>query len=397
MTKPLLPPQYVNIPTTLAYADLPRAVIVTGLRITGLAWQYHYERTDPIATADLCAVCDISRSQLYDHLSQLLDAEMLQYTKVSGQFIFTFHRPRPCPVFRTDRALSAAGYPDTESSDVKQQQYCHGFGFEGGCGGDAAQSRFPDWAQRLELLDDIGIREPARSEIAALDHATAQYLDSWATWFCAQTDLGVGALIAQLRAGVPAPDSQRDYISGAYSQYIQHYENSMKTRTAILAALTIIIGLALVARPSVADQPAPRTPTPSAVPEPTETQEPIATPTSTPVDAPTETPPPTPIPAPTETPTSTPVDTATPVATAIHTVVSPLDTPTAVPDPPTATPQQRRDPDPTITPEHIERPTPELIALLPQAGSDECWGPVVLVFVIVIVGGALLIHQRRGR
>jgi len=222
MTKPLLPPQYVNIPTTLAYADLPRAVIVTGLRITGLAWQHHYERTDPIDTTDLCAICDIGRSQLYDHLSQLLDAGMLQYTKMAGQFIFTFHRDRPSPVFRTDGALSAADYPDTESSEIQQQQYSHGFDFEGGCGGVAAPSSLPDWGQRLAALDRAGVREPARSEIAILEHATAAYLETWAAWFCTQTELGVGALIAQLRAGVPAPDLGRDYISGAYSQYIQH-------------------------------------------------------------------------------------------------------------------------------------------------------------------------------
>jgi len=215
MTQPLLPPQYVNVPSSLAYGDLPKSVIVSGLRIVGLGWRYHYTRTDPIGTVDLCAVCGINRSQLYDHLAQLLAAKVFQYTSTAGRFTFTFQQNNPSPVFRTDPALGAA-----VDSEKQHQQYSHGF--QGGCGGDSVQSGKPDWGQRLAALDRIGVREPARTEIAGLEYATAEYLDAWATWFGSQSKCGVGMLIGQLRAGVPAPESQRDYISGEYAQYIQH-------------------------------------------------------------------------------------------------------------------------------------------------------------------------------
>ena len=220
MTKPLLPPQYVNVPAALAYGDLSRTVIVTGLRIYGLGWRYRYTHTDPIDIADLCAVCGVSRSKFYEQLAQLVPCGLLQYTNSAGRFTFTFQHQGASPVFGTDRTLGAAGYPSSESLDTQQQQYSHGF--EGGCGGDGLHSRFRDWAQRLDALDRIGVREPARTEIADLEHVSAEYLDAWATWFGSQSKLGVGAVIAQLRAGVPAPEGQPSYIDGEYGQYIQH-------------------------------------------------------------------------------------------------------------------------------------------------------------------------------
>ena len=232
MTRSLIPPHYVNVPSSLAYGELSRTVIVTGLRIYGLGWRHRYTRTDPIAIADLCAVCGVSRSKLYEHLGRLVTARMLQYTNTAGRFTFTFRPDRSSPVFGTDQALGVVVDPDSDSCskspENQQQQYSHGF--EGGCGGDAIQSRFPDWQERLAVLDRVGVLEPVRSEIAGLGHITLPELEAWETWFASQSKLGVGALIAQLRAGVPppagaragAPDVKHDYISGEYAEYIQH-------------------------------------------------------------------------------------------------------------------------------------------------------------------------------
>ena len=224
MTRSLIPPQYVNVPASLAYGDLSRTVIVTGLRIIGLGWRYRYTRTDPIEIAELCAVCGVSRSKLYEHLGQLVTARVLQYTSGGGRFTFTFQPDAPSPVFGTERALGVVVDPCSDScsdsSQNQQQQYSHGP--EGGCGGDGGLSRLRDCEQRLAVLDRVGVCEPVRSEIAGLEYCTLEYLTAWTTWFASQSKCGVGMLIGQLRAGVPAPESQGDYISGAYAEYIQH-------------------------------------------------------------------------------------------------------------------------------------------------------------------------------
>jgi hypothetical protein len=45
-----LPPEYVNLPTAIAYAfGVDGAVLVTMARILGLCWQYNYERTPALA------------------------------------------------------------------------------------------------------------------------------------------------------------------------------------------------------------------------------------------------------------------------------------------------------------------------------------------------------------
>jgi len=221
MNRSPLPPQYVNVPSSLVYGDLSAAVIVTGVRIYGLGWHYRYTRTDPIAFADLCALCDIGRSQLYDHLGRLVTAGLLQYTNIGGRFRFTFRQTGISPVFRTDPTVSAAIDPDPEFSGCKQQQQSNLLVPEGGTGGGQAPSGIPDWAERLEILDRIGIREPARSEIATLAHADSAYLQAWAGWYDGQHTVGIGGLLAQLRAAVPAP-RVTDYISGKYAEYIQH-------------------------------------------------------------------------------------------------------------------------------------------------------------------------------
>lgn len=217
MTRSLIPPRYVNIPSSLAYGDLPKSVIVSGLRIIGLAWCYRYERTDPISIEDLCQICSVTRSNMYGHLGQLLAANVFQYTTVAGRLTFTFQQSNPSPVFRTDPTLGGAVDPE-----IQQQQYSHAFDSQGESEGDGVQSCFRDWQERLDILDYIGVREPVRSEIAGLEHASVEYLEGWAGWFHTQSELGVGALIPQLRANVPAPETHDKYIGGRYSQFIRH-------------------------------------------------------------------------------------------------------------------------------------------------------------------------------
>jgi len=68
----------------------------------------------------------------------------------------------------------------------------------------------------VEVLEGMGVLEPVRSELAGLEWATEDYLDRWARWLGKQAGLpagrqvGVGLVVTQVRAGVEAPESERE-------------------------------------------------------------------------------------------------------------------------------------------------------------------------------------------
>ena len=68
-----LPPAYVNVPISIAYADVDDALVMTMTRILGLCWQYDYKRTPALAPDELAEAVGRSRSALYRHLKVLKD------------------------------------------------------------------------------------------------------------------------------------------------------------------------------------------------------------------------------------------------------------------------------------------------------------------------------------
>ena len=73
------------------------------------------------------------------------------------------------------------------------------------------ESGKPDWAERVAVLDRMGVLEPTRSEILGLEWATAEYLEAWEDWWIEEfwsahfDGSGLGLVIEQVRAGIEAP------------------------------------------------------------------------------------------------------------------------------------------------------------------------------------------------
>ena len=250
-----LPPQYVYAPASLVYGDLPRSVILTGIRIWGLGWRYRYERTGKIREQELLEICGLSRSQLYEHLGRLVATGVLRFTNIAGGYLFVFDRtaariragPGPpgvsSPENRTPCPLSVvvgSSLAEDACLTVEEQQQHVVSSSEGGSGGEgrrvrktglegAGESGKPDWAERLAVLARIGVWEPVRSELAGLKWATREYLTMWAEWFEGREDqVGVGLLVLAIRRGDEAPATvarrgrdPRDYVSGEYADLIQ--------------------------------------------------------------------------------------------------------------------------------------------------------------------------------
>jgi hypothetical protein len=57
----------------------------------------------------------------------------------------------------------------------------------------------------LKILSSLGIMEPTRSEILALDYTTANYLQAWLDWYESQEGAGPGLIVNNIRQGIAAP------------------------------------------------------------------------------------------------------------------------------------------------------------------------------------------------
>jgi len=253
-----LPPWYVNVSTWLLYqVDLPSSVRVTGMRILGLGWNHDYEYTDPVPLARLCAWCGLSRARIYGHLRQLRLAGVLRYTALAGVLVFDLRPARvhsqparagPSLNIETRDALVVVddSSADSEDSlilekDQQQQQVIPVLGGECEGGAEASlknetgasaeirtgESGNPDWEARLEVLDEMGVMEPTRSQVAGLEYATVEFLEGWADWLLTQDAVGVGFVVWSMRAGQEAPWLSRERMA---RREIQEWEAEVMGR-----------------------------------------------------------------------------------------------------------------------------------------------------------------------
>jgi len=230
MGRESLPPRYANIPTWLLFeVELPRSVRLTAMRIYALGWSHDYEYTDPVTLDDICEWCELSRRQIYDHLCRLASKGVLRYTlldRAGLRYVFDLRpirahgaRAGPSADFRTGTALSVVAsstdLEDTSTLEEDQQQLVPVLGGGRGGGGASAEIRtgangIPDWEMRLEVLDEMGVMEPTRSQVARLEYATVEFLEDWADWFLTQDAVGTGFVVWSIRAGQEAPRLSRD-------------------------------------------------------------------------------------------------------------------------------------------------------------------------------------------
>ena len=201
-----VPPRYVVAPARLVYADLPRSIVLTGIRVWGLAWRHNYEYTGPVTEEDLLELLGLRRRQLFEHLKRLVSIGVLRYTYTGARLTFDFTASRslsrappgpgqpwgPSAVFRTGTDMSVVDDDvqlSTETIGKQQQQ---------------------DGRAR-EALRQLGLMEPTLSEIAELEWVTEAYVRSWATWYDERRDqVGVGFLVLRWRGGDEAPETRSD-------------------------------------------------------------------------------------------------------------------------------------------------------------------------------------------
>jgi hypothetical protein len=122
-----IPPQYAVEPTWLLFRnDLPKAELLTALRIYALGWRRRYEGIPPIRVSELCEICGVSRSTLFAHLSHLRIQSVLRYGTVGEVATVEICRPDEAPSslspeIRTGGALRVV-VPES-GQEPRQQHY----------------------------------------------------------------------------------------------------------------------------------------------------------------------------------------------------------------------------------------------------------------------------------
>jgi len=197
-----VPPRYVVAPAALVFSDLPRSIVLTGIRIWALGWRYNYEYTRPVAEDDLLELLGLRRRQLFEHLKRLVSTGVLRYTTIDARLSFDFTasrllsrappgRGRSSAVLRTpaDMSVDDEGIDSSVHTTDHQQQ-------------DAGAR---------EALEELGVMEPTLSEMARLSWVTEAYLAGWAAWYDeVREHVGVGFLVLRWRAGEEAPETRSD-------------------------------------------------------------------------------------------------------------------------------------------------------------------------------------------
>lgn len=211
-----LPPRYANIPSALLYSDLPAAVQRTAERIWGLGWQYNYERTGAVSLDEIEVICGLSRRQVFAHLRILVNRGVLRYSysRTAGIYVFDLLPARPVCLehsaeIRTVDTLSVVVVSDLSITASKQQQQDtseRGGSVRGGgaeCGKPHCDAE--EYDERVDVLEEMGVLEPTRSELVGLTWATREYLAAWWDWLEVQDGVGVGLVVSQIRAREIAP------------------------------------------------------------------------------------------------------------------------------------------------------------------------------------------------
>jgi hypothetical protein len=86
--KARIPPNYVNSRSDVLYGEgIANALIVSYLRLAGLAWQDSQHRHLPELTGDeLCQLLNCKRSTLLGHLKELSSLDLLEWKSEGGRF-----------------------------------------------------------------------------------------------------------------------------------------------------------------------------------------------------------------------------------------------------------------------------------------------------------------------
>ncbi len=140
---PQLPPKYVNVSSRAVYdKEMPKSVLVTYIRLKGLAWQNGGLHTPLLPIGDLFEITGLERRSFYQHLRWLKEMGWLRSESPRpGHAVLYFNDPadEEPPVQKNALPLDVVNHSKTLEEEEKGEEQHHVvFDSEGGVGGDAA-------------------------------------------------------------------------------------------------------------------------------------------------------------------------------------------------------------------------------------------------------------------
>lgn len=187
------PPSYVNVPTAVAYAPVPEALLVTMVRVLGLCWRNGYRCTPALTIDQLSTLLDRPRSTLHRHLDGL--ERELGWLRRERRGRRTVLYPLPPSADRPVSGLdSLPEDADTSAEPAWDSESEPSLGASGSpdrgqnCALDTPPpselpGALPDQhAELLRRLAEVGIESPARERIAMDPAVKPDWVDAWQLW-----------------------------------------------------------------------------------------------------------------------------------------------------------------------------------------------------------------------
>ena len=187
------PPSYVNVPTSLAYAPVADALLVTMVRVLGLCWRNDYRRTSALTIDQLVTLLDRPRSTLIRHLDRLERELGWLRRERQGRRIVLY----PLPPFAVRPASGLDPFPDDADTSAEsawdiESEPSPGASGPPDRGQDSAPgtpppsephgARSEQCAELLRRLAEVGIESPARERIAMDPAVEPDWVDAWQLW-----------------------------------------------------------------------------------------------------------------------------------------------------------------------------------------------------------------------
>lgn len=207
-----VPPKYVNAPTSIVYdPDMSRALIVTYIRLRGLAWRNKDRFTPPMRIEKLLEITGLRRRAFYQHLSELRETGPLRWESPQpGHLVLYFDesdRSHASPQELVQKnaqtlvVVNSSLNPDSDSDDSENLQQQHDLGSEGGMGGEEIG------AEICTALIKAGVAKERAPALASAysDHYLKQKIDYYIWAIKHGQAANVGWLIRAIEEDWSAP------------------------------------------------------------------------------------------------------------------------------------------------------------------------------------------------
>ena len=172
MTAPLIPPRYVNVPSSVAFSnDLPNPLFRTYARLVGLAWRDERQARLPVLDLDdLCVICHLQPRAMRLHLQDLGRHNLIICDGDQNGFRIRIVAPAVEESSVQNFALPVLPLRDAGGDSPPSAEPVQNFALDS-----------PTARANLQALVEFGVNShvPDARQVAVLPHVTPDLIRAW--------------------------------------------------------------------------------------------------------------------------------------------------------------------------------------------------------------------------